>query len=217
MKSFFISICLVFIALNPIAQQNWTSNFNVYAGIGLGIGKYDKSLSAYNNLRKINHSIPFVGLEYQNKSLPFSLDYDFTVSNYVRKTDHSKSASQYFIHKIGLGFNLQENVLFKIKYLINNQFNDLTDNRSFGIHTSLGAENNLFFGNISSKKQLNINYRVMIYYERTFGDISIQDQRNLSFFNVNSPYRDVLGICLAIRPWTNIMPISEPSFILPPF
>ncbi len=217
MKCFFIYICLVLTNLNFFAQQNWTSNFNVFGGIGLGIGKFDRSLKSYNNLRNVNHSIPFVGIEYQNKSLPFSIDYDFTVSNYIRKTDFSRTASRYILHKIGLGFNLKKGMLLKIKYLINNQFDYLMNNPSFGFHTSFGIEKSLLFGKITPEKKLNITYRVMIYYEHTFGDISIPNQSNLNFFNVYSPYRDVIGISIAIRPWTNIFVPKRPSHILPPF
>lgn len=199
------------------AQQSWSSNFKIYTGLGLGIGKLDKSLSAFDNLRKINHSIPFINLEYQNNNLPFSIDYEFTISNYVRKMENAKSTSQYSLHKVGIGFRFQENVILKIKYLLNNHFDEYTEKRNLGVHTSLGVENSFLLGGITKNKNLNIAYRLMIYFEQTFGDLSVKNQSNLSFFKVNSPYRSVIGVSLSFMPWTSLKPMNNPGTILPPF
>lgn len=217
MKSFLFIVVLFTVNKCCFAQHRWIPKIEIYTGIGKGIGQHSKSLSQYNELNSINHSIHFIAFEINSAYIPFSIEYDITASNYIRKTTNSQTSSRYTLHKIGIGLDLKRNVLIKLKYLLNNQFREHKPKPNYGTHISIGIENSFPIGNISKNKVLNMDFRIMTYYEHTFGDLNIQDSKNLNALNVTSPYRNTIGLSLWIKPRLTKKHQPKASSILPPY
>ncbi|MFT5602809.1 MAG: hypothetical protein ACI9N1_003069 [Flavobacteriales bacterium] len=214
MKVKLLLLGLVYTSLIGVAQNNWIKNFEIFVGFGNGNGSFDQEVNSIFKTNLINYNSAFLAVEYSDYLIPVSLEYDITSSNYTRKEQNFKTSSNYTTHKIGIGYKVKDEYPLKLKYILRSHYYDFFDKVNHGVHISGGIQSNIRFGDYLKSNRFNLTYRVMAYLEFTFGDLTRENQILTPIHK--SPFRNIVGASIWIKPWRNKPNNHFSKDILPP-
>lgn len=218
MRSLFFFTSFFTLVTTSYTQSNWFSNLDIYAGIGFGIGVYDKSYELPPTLVKVNQRFYRTTIEYTPDKLPFSLDYEIGISNYYHQADDWFTSSSSITNKVGIGLEVTEQIFVKTKYIIKNHGQKFFKQDKQAFITSIGYQNQLAVALHHNKYSgIQFIFRVMLFYEHHFN--KQKTTFNYNFLNqiIDSPTTDSIGLTFLVSPRIRRTQKPQGTSIFPPY